>query len=227
MTVAAFFDIDGTVLAKNSGPLYLKFLVQEGKMTKMDLLRGLWWFALYRFGRLNWEKISQKMAAQIEGGSELEMINDCQRWYDSMVRRHIRPEMIDAMNDHRNQGHKVVLLTAASIYLTRPLGKDLGVDDYLCNYLEVQEGTFTGRMVEPTCYGDGKVILAQRYADDEGIDLESSYFYTDSVTDLPVLLKVGKPVVVNPDPILRREAKRRNWPVHDYDSPGESVLKAG
>ena len=226
MIIAAFFDIDGTVLAKNSGPLYLKFLVQEGRLGKMDLLRGLWWFAQYRVGRLNWEKMSQKTVSQLEGDSEEEMINDCQRWYEAMVRRHVRPEMVEAINKHKKQGQRVALLTSATIYLARPLGEDIGVDDYLCNRLVVKDGKFTGKMVEPACYGDGKVILAEKYAAENNISIQESYFYTDSITDLPVLLKVGNPIIVNPDPLLRREAKRRNWPVFDYEVPTSSVKSA-
>ena len=159
------------------------------------------------------------MTARFEGDSEEDMIRDCDKWYADKVRRHVRPEMVDAMAEHRKQGHKVLLLTAVTIYLARPLGEDLGVDDYICNRLEVKDGKFTGRLVEPTCYGDGKVFLARKFAETNDISLSESYFYTDSVTDLPVLEQIGNPVVVNPDLILRREARRRSWPVHDYADP--------
>lgn len=182
-------------------------------------MRGMWWYLLYRLGRLNWEKISFKMTARFEGDSEEDMIRDCDKWYADKVRRHVRPEMVDAMTEHRKQGHKILLLTAVTIYLARPLGQDLGVDDYICNRLEVKDGKFTGRLVEPTCYGDGKVLLAKKFTEENDISLSESYFYTDSVTDLPVLEQIGNPVVVNPDPILRREARRRSWPVYDYADP--------
>lgn len=216
---AAFFDVDGTVLAKNSGPLYLKFMLDEGKISVTDLMRGMWWFAQYKFGKLDWEKVSLKMAADIEGDDESEMIRDCRRWFDTRVKRHIRPEMIEAMNKHCGENRPIVLLTAASIYLTRPLGEHLGIDRYICNYLGVENGKFTGKLIEPACYGKGKVLLAEKYAAENNIDLSQSYFYTDSITDLPVCERIGYPVIVNPDPILRREAKRRGWPVYDYKPP--------
>jgi putative phosphoserine phosphatase / 1-acylglycerol-3-phosphate O-acyltransferase len=77
----------------------------------------------------------------------------------------------------------------------------------------VRDGRFTGEAVRPVCYGDGKMYWAERFAAAEGLELDQSYFYTDSITDLPVLERVGEPRVVNPDPRLRRLALRRGWPV--------------
>jgi putative phosphoserine phosphatase/1-acylglycerol-3-phosphate O-acyltransferase len=77
----------------------------------------------------------------------------------------------------------------------------------------VRDGRFTGEAERPVCYGAGKIYWAERFAAAEGIDLDRSYFYTDSITDLPVLERVGEPRVVNPDLRLRRVAARRGWPL--------------
>jgi len=77
----------------------------------------------------------------------------------------------------------------------------------------VRDGRFTGEAVRPVCYGAGKIYWAERFATAQGVDLGRSYFYTDSITDLPVLERVGEPRIVNPDPRLRRVAARRGWPV--------------
>jgi len=219
MSIAAFFDVDGTVLAKNSGPLYLKFLLEEGRIGKVDLLRGMWWFALYKLNRLDWERVSEKWASSTAGESEADTIEECRRWYAEKVKRHVRPEMIERMEEHRKDGHHVALLTAATIYLARPLGEDIGVDGYICNRLEVEDGKFTGKLVRPACYGDGKVLHAEKYAEEKGIDISKSFFYTDSASDIPVLERVGNPIIVNPDPVLRLEARRKGWPINDYQPP--------
>jgi len=70
--------------------------------------------------------------------------------------------------------------------------------------------------VDPFCYGEGKVVRAERLAESLGFDLKESIFYSDSYTDLPLLLRVGEPVVVNPDPRLAREAKKRRWRVEAW-----------
>jgi phosphoserine phosphatase len=74
----------------------------------------------------------------------------------------------------------------------------------------------TGQVVPPVCYGTGKVVWAERFAEEHGVDLSASYFYTDSITDLPLLERVAHPVAVNPDPRLRRLAQKRGWPVETF-----------
>ena len=90
----------------------------------------------------------------------------------------------------------------------------------------MRDGRFTGEAVRPVCYGAGKIYWAERFAQRHGIDLERSYFYTDSITDLPVLERVGEPRVVNPDPRLRRAAVRRGWPVMRLRLDGGGPLPA-
>ncbi len=74
-------------------------------------------------------------------------------------------------------------------------------------------GKFTGKAIVPLCYGRGKLVHAERFAAAQGISLGDSYFYTDSITDMPMLERVGNPRVVSPDPRLRREARQRGWQV--------------
>jgi phosphoserine phosphatase len=81
---------------------------------------------------------------------------------------------------------------------------------------------FTGRVVEPICFEEGKIHWLRQFIDEQGIDLAKSYFYTDSITDLPLLDLVGHPVVTNPDPFLYREAVRRCWPVRFFEAPAGS-----
>jgi phosphoserine phosphatase len=82
--------------------------------------------------------------------------------------------------------------------------------------LAVADGRFTGRVLEPVCYGLGKVHWAERLAERAAIDLDGSYFYTDSYSDLPMLQRVGHRVVVNPDPRLRRFARKAGWTVEAW-----------
>jgi HAD superfamily hydrolase (TIGR01490 family) len=114
---------------------------------------------------------------------------------------------------HREAGHVLALLTSATRYLAEPLGADLGIEHHLVSQLVVRDGRFTGEVVQPVCYGRGKVYWAERFAAEHGVDLAASFFYTDSITDLPLLDRVGHPRVVHPDPRLRRLAQRRGWQV--------------
>jgi phosphoserine phosphatase len=93
----------------------------------------------------------------------------------------------------------------------------LGIDgQYVCTHLESREGRLTGEVIPPVCYGQGKVVWAERFATEEEVDLSASYFYTDSISDLPLLERIGQPVAVNPDPRLRRVALNRGWPIEKF-----------
>ena len=82
----------------------------------------------------------------------------------------------------------------------------------ICTRLHVQGGKFLGTCERPTCYGQGKVHHAERFAREHGISLEDSFFYTDSYSDLPMLLRVGHQRIVNPDGRLSRHARKSGWP---------------
>ena len=86
----------------------------------------------------------------------------------------------------------------------------------MCTHLESRDGRLTGKVVPPVCFGPGKIVWAERFAAEYGVDLSSSYFYTDSISDLPLLERVRYPVAVNPDPRLRRLARKRGWPVERF-----------
>ena len=102
------------------------------------------------------------------------------------------------------------------MYVTRPIAETLGLDEVLSTQFEVADGAFTGRLLGPACFGKGKVHWAEDLVSRRPVDLDSSFFYTDSYSDLPMLERVGHGVVVNPDPRLKRTAKRRGWPVQNW-----------
>jgi phosphoserine phosphatase len=100
--------------------------------------------------------------------------------------------------------------------VTRPIAETLGLDETLSTQLEVADGQFTGKLLGPACYGPGKVHWAEKLTTTRELDLRSSWFYTDSYSDLPMLERVGHQVIVNPDPRLRRTAKQRGWRVENW-----------
>ena len=126
---------------------------------------------------------------------------------------------VELVRQHREQGHLVAIVSGATKFVVQPLAERLGIDHILYTRLEVEGGAFTGRLVEPICFEEGKIYWLQQLVEDENIDLAKSYFYSDSITDLPLLELVGHPVVTNPDPRLYRIAARRHWPVRFFNPP--------
>jgi HAD superfamily hydrolase (TIGR01490 family) len=118
---------------------------------------------------------------------------------------------------HHARGDVVAIVTGASLYVARPVARALRIEHVVASELEVgTDGRFTGRIVAPLCYGRGKIERAGRLAAELGFDLRESTFYSDSLTDLPLLEHVAEPVVVNPDPRLARVAKQRGWRVERW-----------
>ena len=217
MRPAAFFDMDKTVLRVNSGTRWIQFLRRRGEITRVQLVRAFGWAMQYKLAVLDMETLSRRLVADLEGDSEAEMIEKCLTWYDAEIRPTIAPEAVDAIEHHRKRGDRIVLLTSATPYVAEPLARTLAFDGVLCSRLEVEAGRFTGKIVDPLCFGDGKVALAERYAEAEQIDLASSWFYTDSYHDLPMMLRVGTPVAVNPDLRLARVARKRGWRIENWE----------
>ncbi|MFM7735673.1 MAG: HAD family hydrolase [Alphaproteobacteria bacterium] len=215
MKAAALFDIDGTLISVNSAALYARWLRRHGRARRRDLVRTAYYLARYKMNLLDLETAIGEVSGMIAGQSEEEIAESCERWYAEMVREYLVPGMCGILEGHRAAGHVIVFLSSSTHYLARPLARDLGVQHLLVTRLEVVDGRFTGRPVKPVCYGPGKVHWARSFAEEQGVDLAESWFYTDSITDLPVLEIVGQPRVVNPDRLLRREARRRGWAILD------------
>jgi phosphoserine phosphatase len=122
------------------------------------------------------------------------------------------------LDAHRRACEPVVLLTSSSRYASELAREQFGLDDVLFQVYETAGGKFTGEPGRPLCYGPGKVEKAEAWAREHRVDLGASAFYTDSYTDLPMLERVGRPRAVAPDLRLRREARRRGWPILDWSA---------
>lgn len=212
--VLALFDMDRTLLTANSASLWLKFERREGRMSRVDLLRGLVWLAQYQLGIVDMETVTRRALALSAGDEATALKARTERWYREMVRETISAEAVDRLQAHRRAGHEVVILTASTQFGAEPLARELDVAHLVCTRLEVgTDGRLTGRVDGTLCYGTGKLERARAFAEARQARLSDAWFYSDSYTDLPVLEVVRHPVAVNPDPRLARHARRRGWPV--------------
>lgn len=211
--VAAFFDLDLTLLRCNSGSRWLSFLRERGEVGAWMMLRSILWLTQYKLAILDMERLATHLIADLRGDSEPEMREKAEIFWEREVRPAISELARQALAEHREQAHVVVLLSSTTQFIAEPVAAHLGIEHILCTRLHVEGGRFLGTCERPTCYGAGKVFHAQRFAAEHDIDLQQSYFYTDSYSDLPMLQKVGGPRVVNPDRRLRRHAQRTGWPI--------------
>ena len=217
--IGAFFDMDKTILSQNSATLFMKYRYQRGDLGNVELLKGLGAYLQYKLGILDIRSWTLGLLVQFRGQSERQLEEEAIVWVEDTVVETIYPEARQLVREHADAGHLVAIVSGATRFVVRPIAARLGVEHMLYTRLEVEDGIFTGRVIEPICFEEGKIYWLQQFIEENGIDLAKSHFYTDSITDLPLLDIVGHPVATNPDPMLYRTAVKRRWPVRFFDPP--------
>jgi HAD superfamily hydrolase (TIGR01490 family) len=215
-TRAALFDMDRTLVRIDTATLYVRYQRATGQATWRDALRVAWWMLQYTAGVIDAPAVAEKALRSFRGKEESWLAQTCEQWFPEYVLEHVCAQGREAVRRHREAGDHVAIVTGATPYAARPLARELGIDHVVCTELELDGGCFTGQVVPPLGYGHGKVTLAERLAERLGFSLEDSVFYTDSITDLPLLERVRERVIVNPDARLRRLARERGWPVEQW-----------
>jgi len=213
----AFFDLDRTLIDLNSG---LHWAVSErrlGNISAEQMARATLWSLLYHLAIVDIETAFGEASRHYRGVTHVELSDRTRHWFQREIAHHLRPGAARAIEAHRTQGHALVLLTNSSSFEASVAAETWRFDHYLANRFPLDDQErLTGHYERPLCYGVGKVELAERWAAEHGVDLDRSFFYTDSYSDLPMLERVGQPRVVAPDPRLRLAAWRRRWLVVDW-----------
>lgn len=213
--VIAFFDMDYTVLDTSSGILYVKYLRETAQIGQRQLWRVAWYSLLYKLTLIDMARAMPRMIEYARGASATAMHAQARDWFDQRGAPHISRAAVARIREHQAQQHTAVLISASTQFAVQPVAEHLGLP-YLCTQLAVSADRVTGEIVSPACYGEGKVHWARQYAIGLGADLRACFFYTDSLSDRPLLELVGHPVAVNPDPRLKRLAAQRGWPVEKF-----------
>jgi HAD superfamily hydrolase (TIGR01490 family) len=221
VTSVAFFDLDKTIIAKSSTLAFTRPMFKAGLLSGSTLAKAGIAQAYYQaFGADHdqLERVKEELAAMTKGWDRAEIEALVTETVDEVVTPLVYAEALAIMEDHRGAGRRVVVISASPEEIVRPLCRYLGIDDVIATRAEVDdEGRYTGEL-ELYAYGPGKAEAMRALADEAGIDLDASYAYSDSITDLPMLEAVGHPVVVNPDSDLAAIAADRGWHVRHFES---------
>jgi HAD superfamily hydrolase (TIGR01490 family) len=213
---AAFFDLDGTLLTCNSGALWMARERRLGRISRWQMAEATLYLLAYRLTSLDMEQLMTKALRTVVGEREENVRRWTHHWFYEEVISRAAPGAYAVLDQHRRRGDLLVLLTSSSPYESEAAERFFNLDATICTRYEVKQRRFTGAVVRPVCYGQGKVALAERFADTHGVELAQSYFYTDSFSDLPMLERVGHPRVVNPDLRLRLITHRRGYELLDW-----------
>ncbi len=219
MVAAAFFDVDRTILQGSSLLALARPLSHEGLLPLPTVLRATMrqiWFTVRGLSDGELDKAAAAAAGAVAGVDAAELARVGAAAIPRTVLPRVFEEAREAIAAHKAAGDKVFLVSSAPIELVRELGRLLGADDVAGTVAEVDTtGKYTGR-ITTFCHGQAKADAVLELAKRHGIDLAASTAYGDSVSDLPMLVSVGHPVAVNPDPRLKRVAEMRGYPIRSF-----------
>ena len=222
--VAAIFDFDGTVIAGYSATSFIREQIRRGDISPRELVEIMSAMTSFGFGNLGFSGMMAVNAQFMRGIEEQTYHEVGEELYSKQIARLIYPESRALVDAHLAKGHTVAIISSATPYQVEPAAADLGIEHVLCTHLEVKNGKFTGSVVSPTCFGQGKVDAAEALAKAQGANLDNSFFYSDSQDDLQLLERIGKPRALNPSSKLTRIARDRNWPIANFGSRGRPSL---
>ena len=222
--IAAVFDFDGTVIAGYSATVFIREQLKRGDLKPREFVELMAAMSNFGLGNLGFSGMMAINAQFMRGIEEDTYIEVGKELYTRQIARLIYPESRALVDAHLAKGHTVAIISSATPYQVAPAAQDLGIDEVLCTHLEVDKGKFTGAVVRPTCFGQGKVDAAEALAERAGADLDQSFFYSDSTDDLLLLERVGHPRALNPSQKLRKVARDRNWKIGQFGSRGRPTV---
>jgi len=222
--IGAFFDFDGTLIAGFSATVFLKEQIRRGQLGPYQVVELVSAIAQFSLGTMGFSGLMTSAAQFMRGVREQDYIDFGQELYEQQIARKIYPESRALVQAHMAMGHTVAVISSATPYQVEPMARDLDIEHVICSRYQVKDGVFTGGIERPLCFGDGKVLAAESLSRDYDIDLDQSYFYSDSDDDLQLLERVGYPQPLNPNSKLAVIAEQRGWPIRRFKSRGQPQI---
>ena len=219
--VAAFFDLDKTIIATSSAYAFGREFMHNGLITHAEALQLSLAKASYMLAGHSSEHMDatrDQLAAMVAGWSVKEVHDIAVETMHTVVTPAIYAEARELITAHKEKGHEVVIISASASVLVKPIAEELGITHVVATELAEEDGRFTGEILF-YCKGAAKAEALGRMAQDLGVDTGASYAYSDSATDIPMLEKVGHPVAVNPDRLLKKHAADHGWDMRTFKHP--------
>lgn len=218
--IAAFFDVDGTLI-RGASTWYLAREFYTRGYFGLDFFlfaaRQALLYVIFGESIRRVEQVKQRSLQIIKGKLESDLVLVGEELYDHFLQERLFPGALDIIQKHLDAGHDVWLVSATPREIAESMAHRLGLTGALGTVVEVDEwGRYTGRMPQSLMHGTMKAKAVLELSAEHDYDLKQCYAYSDSMSDEKLFNLVGNPCAVNPEPKLRRLAKRRHWPVYDF-----------
>jgi HAD superfamily hydrolase (TIGR01490 family) len=213
----ALFDLDNTLLAGDSDFQWAQFLIEQRVLDReVYEARNVEFYEQYKAGTLD---IHEFLDFQLKPLSRHPR-RQLDAWHSEFMQNRILPIITPAARElvekHRLSGDLCVIITATNSFVTAPIARALKVTHLIATEPEQNDGEFTGRVSGLPCFREGKIARLESWLDEHNLTWLSfleSWFYSDSLNDLPLLNRVTNPVAVDPDSTLKAHAERNGWPI--------------
>jgi HAD superfamily hydrolase (TIGR01490 family) len=218
---AAFFDLDKTIIAKSSTLAFSRSFYAGGLISRGSVLRSAYAQFVYLVGGADHDQMEKmrEFLSDLCAGWDVQTVRDIVAdTLHNIVDPLVFDEAVSLIEEHRLAGRDVIIVSASGTEVVEPIGEMLGADGVIATRMEIEDGKYTGG-ISYYAYAENKATAIIELAEAKGYDLERSYAYSDSATDVHMLEIVGHPYAVNPDRELRRQATSRGWPILVFNKP--------
>ena len=221
MTQLALFDLDSTLLPCDSDYEWGQFLARIGVVDGEDYAKkNERFYQDYKDGKLDIHAFLRFSLKPLSEHSRAQL----QEWHDAFMKEvingQLRQEAIDLVKRHQDAGDLCCVITATNSFVTRPIVESFGIQHLVATEPATigdnPSANFTGEVKGTPNFREGKIQNLHDWLATHQLSFDKmprSYFYSDSINDLPLLEEVSNPVATNPDERLRNEAIKRNWPI--------------
>jgi HAD superfamily hydrolase (TIGR01490 family) len=210
----AIFDLDNTLIAGDSDHSWGEFLVDQNIVDR-QLYKKMndKFYADYESGCLD---IFAYLEFSVEPLTQFSL-EELDVLHQQFMRDVIEPMKLDQaetlINHHRQAGDRILVITSTNRFIVEPICNSLGINEIIATDLQIIDGKYTGKVDGTPTFKEGKVERFNQWLREQNTNNEGSYFYSDSINDMPMLLEVTYPIAVDPDPALRKEAESRHWEI--------------
>ncbi|HJT50949.1 MAG TPA: HAD family hydrolase [Nitrosospira sp.] len=213
----ALFDLDNTLLAGDSDFEWAQFLIEQRVLDReVYEARNIEFYEQYRAGTLDIHEFLDFQLKPLSRHPRSQLDAWHRDYMQNRILPLITPSARELVNKHKLAGDLCVVITATNSFVTGPIAHALGVSHLIATEPEQKDGEFTGRVSGPPCFREGKIAKLESWLDEHNLTWLSflqSWFYSDSLNDLPLLAEVTHPVAVDPDATLKAHAEKNGWPV--------------